>query len=107
VTAAGGHVQAEIADDGTGITAEDRQHVFEAFFRGGQDAARTRDGAGLGLAIARAIVHAHGGEIWLAEADRGTRVCFSLPAARPLTPPAAPRAAELNLRLPTSSGQAG
>ncbi|CAN5595731.1 hypothetical protein BH20ACT18_BH20ACT18_03060 [soil metagenome] len=44
-------------------------------------AALTRVGAGLGLAISRAIVEAHGGRIWLADSTAGTRVRFSLPAA--------------------------
>jgi signal transduction histidine kinase len=75
-----GKVEVEVADDGTGIAAEEREHVFEAFFRGAEHASRSGEGSGLGLAIARAIVNAHGGEIWLAPAPRGTRVCFSLPA---------------------------
>ena len=49
------------------------------FYRGGSEAARTRAGAGLGLAISRAIVEAHGGRIWLADSPSGTRVRFSLP----------------------------
>jgi signal transduction histidine kinase len=73
-------VEVEVVDDGSGIAAGEREHVFEAFFRGGQHAARSDGGTGLGLAIARAIVNAHGGEIWLAPTHRGTRVCFSLPA---------------------------
>ena len=73
-------VEVEVVDDGSGIAAGEREHVFEAFFRGGQHAARSDNGTGLGLAIARAIVNAHGGEIWLAPTHRGTRVCFSLPA---------------------------
>ena len=55
--------------------------MFTAFYRGGADAARTGDGAGLGLAVSRAIVEAHGGQIWLADTAVGTRVRFSLPAA--------------------------
>jgi signal transduction histidine kinase len=75
-----GKIEVEVADEGTGVADEDREHVFEAFYRGGEHVARSGDGSGLGLAIARAIVDAHGGEIWLAPAPRGTRVCFSLPA---------------------------
>jgi hypothetical protein len=52
-------------------------------------------------------VHAHGGEIWLAQADHGTRVCFSLPADRSRGSCARRPAPELSLRLPTSSGLAG
>jgi signal transduction histidine kinase len=51
--------------------------VFEPFYRA--DAARRDPGAGLGLAIARAIVEAHGGAIWLEDAAVGTRVRFRLP----------------------------
>jgi len=72
-------VEVEVADTGPGIAAEDRGRVFEPFFRGGADASRTGEGAGLGLAISRAIVEAHGGRIWLEDAALGTRVRFSLP----------------------------
>jgi signal transduction histidine kinase len=82
-TSGDGIVEVEVADEGTGIAPEERAHVFEAFYRGGDDVARSRDGAGLGLSIARAIVQAHGGEIWIAPAMRGTRVCFSIPADVP------------------------
>ncbi len=74
-------VEIEVRDTGVGISAADRERVFDAFYRGGEEAARTRAGTGLGLAISRAIVEAHGGSIWLAGADRGTRVRFSLPRA--------------------------
>ena len=75
----GGEVEVEVADDGEGIPAGDGERVFEAFYRG--DASRGEDGAGLGLAISRAIVEAHGGRIWLEDAMPGTRVRFTLPAA--------------------------
>ncbi|HSZ69358.1 MAG TPA: HAMP domain-containing sensor histidine kinase [Solirubrobacteraceae bacterium] len=80
-SAANGTVEVEVADTGAGIAAGDRAHVFEPFYRGGGDAARTRPGSGLGLAISRAIVEAHGGRIWLAEAASGTRIRFTLPAS--------------------------
>jgi signal transduction histidine kinase len=74
-------IEIEIADSGDGIAPDERDHVFTAFYRGGVDAARTGDGAGLGLAVSRAIVEAHGGRIWLADSARGARVRFSLRAA--------------------------
>jgi signal transduction histidine kinase len=73
-------VELEVEDAGPGIPAEDRPRVFDPFFRGG-DPARGGDGAGLGLAIAEAIVDAHGGRIWLEDTSAGTRVRFSVPAA--------------------------
>ena len=76
---AGDEVEIEVADTGGGIAPADRERVFEPFFRGGDQAARPRGGAGLGLAISRAIVEAHGGRIWLADAPGGTAVRFSLP----------------------------
>jgi signal transduction histidine kinase len=74
-------IEVEIADSGDGIAPEERDLVFTAFYRGGVDAARTGDGAGLGLAVSRAIVEAHGGRIWLADSPHGTCVRFSLRAA--------------------------
>jgi signal transduction histidine kinase len=98
-----GAIEVGVSDEGPGIAADERKHVFEAFFRGGGDAARPRDGAGLGLAIARAIVQAHGGQIWLADVSRGTRVCFTVPAetGESRTEPV------FSPRLPTSSVPAG
>ena len=74
----GGEVVVEVADTGAGIAPADRDHVFEPFVQGGSD---TNGGAGLGLAISRAIVQAHGGRIWLADAESGTSVRIALPAA--------------------------
>jgi len=71
----------EVSDTGEGIDAADQPRIFEPFYRGGSEAARTSSGSGLGLAIARTIVEAHGGRIWLAEAHSGTRICFTLPLA--------------------------
>ena len=78
-----GHVEVEVVDDGEGVAADERERVFEPFYRAGADgASRSSDGAGLGLAISRAIVEAHGGRIWLEPAaPHGTRVRFTLPAA--------------------------
>jgi signal transduction histidine kinase len=77
---AGPAVEIEVADTGEGIDLADRQRIFEPFIQGAAREARTDGSVGLGLAIARAIVEAHGGRIWLGEASIGTRVRFSLPA---------------------------
>jgi signal transduction histidine kinase len=79
--ARGGRVEIEVADTGQGVAVPDRARVFEPFFRGGERAARSGGGTGLGLTICRAIVEAHGGDIWLADSLQGTRVRFSLPSA--------------------------
>jgi signal transduction histidine kinase len=73
-----GGVEVEVADSGEGIPAGEGERVFDAFYRG--ESSRGEDGAGLGLAISRAIVEAHGGRIWLEDAHPGTRVRFTLPA---------------------------
>jgi signal transduction histidine kinase len=73
-----GGVEVEVADSGEGIPAGEGERVFEAFYRG--EGSRSEDGAGLGLAISRAIIEAHGGRIWLEDAKPGTRVRFTLPA---------------------------
>jgi signal transduction histidine kinase len=80
---AGAGIEIEVADTGSGIAPGDRTRVFTAFYRGAPDAARGSEGAGLGLAVSRAIVEAHGGRIWLADCAQGTRVRFSLPAMAP------------------------
>lgn len=68
-----------VEDRGPGIPAEDRQRVFERFYRSGQSASKT-PGTGLGLYLAQAVIEAHDGQIWVDEkAIDGTRICFSLP----------------------------
>jgi signal transduction histidine kinase len=73
----GDWVEIEIADTGDGIDPGDRERIFDPFVRG--EESRSGDGAGLGLAISRAIVEAHGGRIWLADSDVGTRIRFVIP----------------------------
>jgi signal transduction histidine kinase len=77
----GASVEVEVSDTGEGLPPEARDRAFEPFYRGGDGAARSGDGTGLGLTICRAIVEAHGGEIWLADSPMGARVRFRLPRA--------------------------
>jgi signal transduction histidine kinase len=71
-------VEIEVQDDGAGIPVEDRVRVFEAFYGADQEISDAR--SGLGLAIARGAVEEHGGRIWLAESESGTRIRISLPS---------------------------
>jgi signal transduction histidine kinase len=76
----GAMVRLEVLDEGPGIPPEQRTQVFERFHR--VDAARSKGGAGLGLAIARWIVELHGGRIRAEErAPHGTRMVVELPGA--------------------------
>ena len=69
-----------VEDNGEGIPAEHVSRLFEKFYR--VPTARHSGGAGLGLAIVREIVAAHGGEIGVeSEPGKGTRFTFTLPAA--------------------------
>lgn len=80
--APGGGVEIEVTDQGIGISAEDLPRVFRPFFRADRSRTRATGGLGLGLALSRRIVEAHGGAIALrSELDRGTSALVSLPAA--------------------------
>ena len=70
-----------VEDTGPGIPSAMRRRIFERFVR--VDAARGSDsgGAGLGLAISKEIVEAHGGRIWIESGDqRGSTFVIALPA---------------------------
>lgn len=68
-----------ISDQGLGIAVGDIPHVFDRFYRA-TDASKTTKGAGLGLYLTRAVIHAHGGRIWVdPKPGAGARICFSLP----------------------------
>jgi signal transduction histidine kinase len=72
----------EIIDTGSGIPSGDLPHIFERFYRGEKSRSRSSGGAGLGLAIARGIVEAHGGEIGAdSQPGAGARLFFTLPAS--------------------------
>ena len=74
-----GQVVICVSDEGPGIEAKDLPHIFDRFYRSTKAVKQTK-GAGLGLYLARAIVEAHGGRIWVdPKPDTGARICFSLP----------------------------
>jgi two-component system sensor histidine kinase KdpD len=80
----GDTLQLAVEDEGHGIPVELRERVFDKFFRAmrdGDSAAAPASGTGMGLAIARGIVEAHGGRIWIEEGNggRGARFVFTLP----------------------------
>jgi signal transduction histidine kinase len=69
-----------VKDTGEGIQPEDLPYVFDQFYRGEKSRSRSTGGAGLGLAIAKGIVTAHGGSLGIeSEPRKGTRVWFTLP----------------------------
>ena len=73
-----GSVQVRVSDRGPGIPFEERERVFEAFYRG--RSIPETPGSGLGLAIAKAVVVAHGGRIWIEDAPGGgCVVAFDIP----------------------------
>jgi len=77
----GDAVEIAVADSGEGIATEDLPHVFDRFWRPGRSRSRAEGGAGLGLAIARSLVEAHGGRIWVESTPgQGARFAFRLPA---------------------------
>jgi two-component system sensor histidine kinase GlrK len=68
-----------VSDQGPGISTEDLPHVFDRFYRA-RDMARHTKGAGLGLYLAKTIVEAHGGRIWVESGlEKGAHIYFSLP----------------------------
>ena len=77
--AADNQVIVRVRDEGPGIPPEYSQSIFQSFYRLDQGLTRTATGAGLGLAICKGFVNAHGGEIWLEPQPKGACVVFSLP----------------------------
>ncbi|HEY5927259.1 MAG TPA: HAMP domain-containing sensor histidine kinase [Kofleriaceae bacterium] len=77
--AANGHVVVSVADRGPGVAAGDRETIFEPFKRS-DEALTATTGTGIGLAIARELARASGGELALADSDCGARFQLTLPA---------------------------
>jgi K+-sensing histidine kinase KdpD len=76
-------IEIAVADEGPGIPSHLRERVFERFYRAASDGetADRAGGIGMGLAIAKGIVEAHGGHIWIEDnrAGHGARIVFTVP----------------------------
>jgi len=95
--AAAAGVTIAVQDSGAGIAPGHRPHVFDRFYRADPSRARESGGAGLGLAIVRQLVEAHGGRVEVAsEPGHGARFTVTLPPA--------PSSSEFHTLVPGSSG---
>jgi two-component system, NtrC family, sensor kinase len=80
VTTADGVVTIAVRDTGIGIGLEDQATIFEAFRQVGREDARTQEGTGLGLTLAKKFVELHGGRIWVhSQVGQGSTFSFTLP----------------------------
>lgn len=75
---ANGSVRFAVEDEGTGIPDEEREAVFERFYR----SSGSSGGLGMGLAIVRGIIEGHGGKIWVESRKKGARLVFDLPVPK-------------------------
>ena len=86
----GGQIEVSVADHGPGIAAVDRARVLGRFVR--LEGARSRPGSGLGLSLAAAVAHMHGGAVRLEDNSPGLRVVLALPGGPATLPePGLPR----------------
>jgi PAS domain S-box-containing protein len=74
---------AYVADQGIGIAPEEQEQIFQRFYRVDNRLRRETQGSGLGLYLARAVIEAHSGKIWVeSQLGRGSRFFFTLPLGR-------------------------
>jgi signal transduction histidine kinase len=74
------HLLLQVKDEGIGIAPVDQPKIFERFYRIDNEITRDVSGAGLGLAISRGIIEAHGGRIWVESAPgQGSTFSVTLP----------------------------
>lgn len=80
-------VQVNVTDQGVGILPAERKLIFEAFRRGSNEEKGPAKGAGLGLAICKGLIEAHGGQIWIKnKTTPGATISFTIPIASSITP---------------------
>jgi signal transduction histidine kinase len=78
----GDHAEISVTDRGMGMSATERDHLFERFFRADRDEVRRAGGTGLGLYITKHLVELQRGQIWVeTELGQGSTFSFSLPLA--------------------------
>jgi two-component system heavy metal sensor histidine kinase CusS len=82
ITTRADRVSLAVSDEGAGILPDEREKIFEPFYRGRGDKERSSDGAGLGLAIVRQIALAHGGDVALVETASGKGARFEVTLRR-------------------------
>ena len=69
-----------VSDTGEGISPEDLPYIFDRFYRADKSRSRVSGGSGIGLAIVKQLVEAHGGKVWVtSELGQGTTFGFTLP----------------------------
>ena len=73
-----------VKDNGPGIPEQERERIFQSFYRVDTSLTRIASGAGLGLAICKGLIRAHGGDIWAEAQEEGACITFSLPITEEL-----------------------
>jgi two-component system sensor histidine kinase BaeS len=72
-----------VADSGRGISEQDLPHVFDRYYQGEQPREKRSGGSGIGLAVVKQLVEAHGGKVWVESAQgKGSTFFFTIPTAR-------------------------
>jgi signal transduction histidine kinase len=91
-----GFAEIAVTDSGIGIPRQDRQRVFERFYRVDQSRASSTGGTGLGLAIVKHVASNHGGSVTVwSEEGLGSTFTLRIPLAAAPPPPAAPPSGEI------------
>ncbi len=86
-----------VKDNGPGIPSQESERIFQSFYRVDTSLTRLASGAGLGLAICKGLVQAHGGRIWAESQKKGACIAFSIPIDNQNAPPRPDKAHERQL----------
>jgi signal transduction histidine kinase len=81
VKAVGGNAELTVSDHGPGIPASERRRIFRAFHKSAREAAETRPGVGLGLALSRRLAKSLGGRLECVDSEQGACFVLRLPLA--------------------------